>query len=215
MDARSAIDRLFDPPLQDKWADKMRRGLRTTQCMFMGVGVKADLSSYPRSMQIVLPRPLEVAGIVYNTLVVNNYSSVREYAPEGCSVVTCLLHGPSYGYWKAAKADGSYSDKKASAMADFMEALGSVIPEIKGAVEVTDMATPVTYERYCNTFEGSYMSDWPPFQPLYHAPYRYKKGLYFTGQRTAYSGGLPPAAQSGRITAQHVCKDFDTEFVSR
>ena len=215
MDARSAIDKLFDPPIHDKWADKMRRGLRTTQCMFMGVGVKADLSSYPRSMQIVLPRPLEVAGIVYNTLVVNNYSSVREYAPEDCSVLTCLLHGPSYGYWKAAKADGSYSDKKASAMTDFLEALGSVIPEIKDAVEVTDMATPVTYEHYSNTFEGSYMSDWPPFQPLYHAPYRYKKGLYFTGQRTAYSGGLPPAAQSGRITAQHVCKDFDTEFVSR
>ena len=87
------------------------------------------------------------------------------------------------------------------------------MPEIKDAVAVTDMATPLTYERYCSTFEGSYMTDWPPFRRLYHAPVRYREGLYFTGQRTAYSGGLPPAAQSGRTTAQTVCKDLGVEFV--
>lgn len=86
--------------------------------------------------------------------------------------------------------------------------------EFRDAVVVTDMATPMTYERYCGTFEGSYMTDWPPFSRLYHAPVRYRKGLYFTGQRTAYSGGLPLAAQSGRTTAQAVCKDFGLEFVN-
>lgn len=212
-DARSAIDTLFSVPLQDGWAKKMRSGLRTTQCMFLGVGIKADLSSRPRSMQIVLPRPLEVAGRTYETIVVNNYDEEEEYAPEGCSVITCLLHGPTYNYWKAAKADGSYEAKKSKVMNDFLEAIGEVIPEIRDAVAVTDMATPLTYERYCGTFEGSYMTDWPPLSPLYHAPFRYRKGLYFTGQRTAYSGGLPPAAQSGRATAQTVCKDFDVEFV--
>ena len=58
-DARSAIDTLFNEPLQVGWAKKMRAGLRTTQCMFLGVGIEADLSSWPRSMQIVLPHPLE------------------------------------------------------------------------------------------------------------------------------------------------------------
>ena len=70
-------------------------------------------------------------------------------------------------------------------MADFIEAISEVIPEIRNAVAVTDMATPLTYERYCSTFEGSYMTDWPPFRRLYHAPVRYREGLYFTGQRTA------------------------------
>ena len=214
MDARSAIDRLFQPRLEDKWAQEMRKGLRTTQCMFLGVGVKADLSDWPRSMQVVLPQTLEAAGLQYKTLVVNNYASVPEYAPEGCSVITCLLHGPSYAWWKAAREDGTYYAKKQEIMARFQEALGQMIPEVKTCAEVTDMATPLTYERYCSTFEGSYMSDWPPFQRLYHAPYRYAQGLYFTGQRTAYSGGLPPAAQSGRITAQTVCRDLDVTFVS-
>ena len=213
-DARSAIDTLFREPLQDGWAKKMRSGLRTTQCMFLGVGVEADLSSRPRSMQIVLHSPLKAAGRTYETVVVNNYATEDGYAPEGCSVITCLLHGPTYAYWKAAKDDGSYEAKKKEVMDGFLEAMGKVIPEIRDAVVVTNMATPLTYERYCGTFEGSYMTDWPPFSRLYHAPIRYRKGLYFTGQRTAYSGGLPPAAQSGRTTAQTVCKDFGVEFVS-
>ena len=212
-DARSAIDTLFKEPIQDSWAKKMRLGLRTTQCMFIGIGVNTDLSSWPRSMQIVLPHPLHAAGRTYQTIVVNNYVTEEGYAPEGCSVITCLFHGPTYGYWKAAKEDGSYADKKKEVMADFIEAISEVIPEIKDAVAVTNMATPLTYERYCSTFEGSYMTDWPPFRRLYHAPVRYREGLYFTGQRTAYSGGLPPAAQSGRTTAQTVCKDLGVEFV--
>ena len=212
-DARSAIDTLFRTPLQESWAKKMRAGLRTTQCMFLGVGVKADLSSWPRSMQIVLPHPLEAAGRTYKTVIVNNYAMEEGYAPKGCTVFTCLLHGPTYAYWKAAKEEGSYEAKKDEVMENFLEVMGEVIPEIRDAVEVTNMATPLTYERYCGTFEGSYMTDWPPFSPLYHAPIRYCKGMYFTGQRTAYSGGLPPAAQSGRTTAQTVCKDFGVEFL--
>lgn len=212
-DARTAIDQLFNEPLQDGWAKRMRKGLKTTQCMFLGVGVKADLSSRPRSMQIVLPHPLKAAGRIYETVVVNNYATDDGYAPEGCSVVTCLLHGPTYAYWRAAKEDGTYEAKKQEVMTRFLEAIGEVIPEIKEAVAVTDMATPLTYERYCGTFEGSYMTDWPPFSRLFHAPFRYRKGLYFTGQRTAYSGGLPPAAQSGRTTAQAVCKDLGVVFV--
>lgn len=212
-DARSAIDNLFGEPLQDGWAKKMRAGLRTTQCSFLGVGVEADLSSWPRSMQIVLPHPLKAAGRTYKTLIVNNYATEDGYAPAECSVLTCLLHGPTYAFWKAAQEDGSYAEKKKAVMESFLEVIGEVIPEIKGAVAVTDIATPLTYERYCSTFEGSYMSDWPPLSPLYHAPIRYREGLYFTGQRTAYSGGLPPAAQSGRTTAQTVCKDLGMEFV--
>ena len=74
MDARKAIDKLFGNPLQERWAKRMRKHLRTTQCMFIGLGVKTDLSAYPRSMQLVLQRPFTVAGITYTTLVVNNYA---------------------------------------------------------------------------------------------------------------------------------------------
>ncbi len=92
---------------------------------------------------------------------------------------------------------------------------GDSIPELKNAVEVTDMATPLTYERYCDTYQGSYMSHWEPFTRVPHAPIRFAPGIYFTGQRVNFSGGLPPAAVTGHRTAQTLCKDFGVEFVSR
>ena len=95
-----------------------------------------------------------------------------------------------------------------------IDRLADRIPEIKTAVEVTDMATPLTYERYCDTFHGSYMSHWPACSRVPHAPVRYAPGIYFTGQRVSCSGGLPPAAETGHRTAQTLCKDFGVEFVS-
>ena len=214
MDARKAIDKLFGEPIQERWAQRMRKHLKTTQCMFIGLGVKADLSTYPRSMQVVLQRPLTVAGITYTTLVVNNYAKETNYAPKGCTVLTCLLHGESYDYWAAAKADGSYLAKKQETIELLIDRLADRIPEVRASVEVTDMATPLTYERYCDTFQGSYMSDWKPLKRVPHAPIRYALGIYFTGQRVSFSGGLPPAAETGYCTAQTLCKDFGVEFVS-
>ncbi len=75
-------------------------------------------------------------------------------------------------------------------------------------------ATPLTYQRYCDTWEGSYMTHWVPRRSVPHPPIRYKKGLYFTGQRTSFSGGLPPAAETGRRVAQELCYDFRQEFVA-
>ena len=215
MDARTAIDKLFGEPLQVRWAQRMRQNLKTTQCMFIGMGVKADLSAYPRSMQMVLPCPFTMAGITYNTLIVNNYAKEGDYAPEGCTVLTCLLHGNSYDYWAAAKSDGSYAAKKQETIALVIDRLSDRIPELKTSVEVTDMATPLTYERYCDTYQGSYMSHWEPLTRVPHAPIRFAPGIYFTGQRVNFSGGLPPAAVTGRRTAQTLCKDFGVEFVSR
>lgn len=215
MDARKAIDKLFGEPLQERWAQRMRKHLKTTQCMFIGLGIKADLSAYPRSMQLVLPRPFTVASITYKTLVVNNYAQEAAYAPLGCTVLTCLLHGDSYAYWAAAKADGSYAAKKQETIALLIDRLSDRIPEVKTFVEVTDMATPLTYERYCDTYQGSYMSHWAAGKRVPHAPMRYVPGIYFTGQRVSLSGGLPPAAETGHRTAQTLCKDFGVEFVCR
>ncbi len=215
MDARRAIDKLFPEPLQDSWARKMRKKLCTEHCMFLGVGVKTRLDRYPRSMQLVFDPPLEVAGQRYPHLVVNNYSRDTAYAPEGCTVLTAILGGPSYSYWKEAKADGTYNEKKEAAVHAFLERIVSYIPEIEGNVEVTDLATPLTYEHYCDTYEGSYMTHWVPGTSTCNAPIHYKKGLYFAGQRTAYSGGLPPAATSGRSAAQYLCRDFGVVFVAK
>ena len=214
-DARSAIDRLFPTPLQDGWARRMRRNLRTAQCMFFGVGIHSDLSAYPRSMQVPLKEPFVLGDCSLNSVIINNYAREPQYAPEGCTTLTMVIPGIMYNYWKQAHQDGTYYARKAEVTATLLAIIERVIPEIAGRVDVTDLATPVTYERYCDTFEGSYMTDWLPWRLTPTAPVRYSRGLYFAGQRTSLSGGLPIAGLSARKAVQALCKDFQMEFVSR
>ena len=209
VDARTAIDKLFEKPLQDHWARRMRKLLVTSQTVFVGVGVEADLNAYPKSM--VFKVPFKDGGVDIPFFVVSNYARDR-YSPEGCTAVTALFPGYSYGYWKAAKEDGTYEEKKKAVAEKFIGILEEQIPETRGKIAVTDVATPVTYQRYCDTYEGSYMSDWLPATLTTNAPNRYRKGLYFAGQRTAYSGGLPPAVISGRLAALILSKDFGHKF---
>lgn len=210
VDARTAIDKLFEKPLQDSWARRMRRLLVTSQTVFVGVGIEADLNAYPKSM--VFKVPFKDGGVDIPFFVVSNYARDK-YSPEGCTTLTALFPGYSYGYWKAAREDGTYDEKKKAVAEKFIGILEEQIPETKGKIAVTDVATPVTYKRYCDTYEGSYMSDWLPATLTTNAPNRYRKGLYFAGQRTAYSGGLPPAVISGRLAARLLCKDFKHKFI--
>ena len=212
IDARTAIDRLFGEPLQDRWARRMRARLKTSQTMFIGMGIEADLSHLPKSMVCKMDPPFDVAGLQLKLVMVNNYSR-DGYAPEGCTTVTALLPGPSYAFWKAAREDGTYYQQKQEVVDRVLELIYRLAPEARGHVAVTDMATPLTMERYCCTFEGSYMSDWPSRQFVPNAPNRYRKGLYFAGQRTAFSGGLPPAVVSGRLVARMLCKDFGHKWL--
>ena len=209
IDARTAADHLFEKPLQDKWAVRMRKLLSTTQTIFIGVGVEADLHSYPKSM--VFKHRFQDCGIDLPFFVVSNYAR-DNYAPDGCTAVTALLPGDSYTWWKSAKEDGTYEDKKKAVAERFIGMLEEQIPETKGKIAVWDVATPLTYERYCGTYEGSYMSEWHSRTLTTNAPNRYRKGLYFAGQRTAYSGGLPPAVVSGRLAVKALCKDFGHKF---
>ena len=215
VDARTAIDKLFPSPLQERWARRMRAELVTSQCMFAALGVRCTLPDYPRAMQLALKKPFKAAGLCFDRISVNNYSREGEaYAPAGCTVLTSVLPGSCYEYWKKEKEEGRYAEAKKKVLEDFIEAVCSVILEIRCKVEVTDLATPLSYQRYCDTFEGSYMSDWLPLRIPPVAPIRYRDGIYFTGQRTSFSGGLPVAAESGRQTIQALCKDFGMEFVN-
>ena len=214
-DMRNAIDTLFDTMINDGVANKMRKNVVTEQNVFVCAGVKADLSHLPKAMVFPLSEPFEIAGVKFNEFRIYNYASFPGRAPEGGTALTSLFLGPSYYYWKQAKEDGTYRQKKEELGKRFIETLEKYIPETKGKVEIIDVATPCTYERYCSSFEGSWMSVWEKGTKQYNYPQKLPsvKGVYFAGQRTMMPGGLPIAVYSGRIAVQLLCKDTNTLFV--
>lgn len=216
-DTRKAIDTLFEQPLKEKWINQMRKKVISEQNMFLAFGVKADLSKYPRGIIYPLNETFKAAGLEFKELRINNYALYEGYAPEGCSSVTCLLLGPSYRYWKAAKEDGSYKQKKQEIMDSLIKILESFMPEIKGNIEITDVATPLTYERFCNTYEGSWMSVWEPKMITFNFPPKAKTvdGLYFASQRSSMPGGLPIAVYAGRKAVEYLCKTNNVTFINK
>ena len=214
-DTRRAVEDLFETPLKEGWIAHMKKAVVSEQNMFVCLGVKCELKQYPRAAVFPLETPFKAGGLEFTSLRINNYSLYEKHAPEGGTALTCLLLGDSYQYWKKAKEDGTYKQKKAELAEAFIKVLEEYMPEIKDKVEVTDVATPLTYERYCNSFEGSWMSVWLPGANSFTFPSKSKsvEGLYFAGQRTMMPGGLPITVNSGRKAVQYLCRDTKTLFV--
>ncbi len=203
-DTCTALRTLFDEPLQERWARKLRVGVDSEHCSLLSLGVERDLDCLPSAMRIQMREPVVLAGLEYSTLWVYRYSCRDGYAPRGCTSLTILFPGDSYDYWKAAKADGSYAGKKRDFTEKVLRLLAEYLPETKGYVAVMDLATPVTYERYCGCYRGGYMSLWRAGQSPFHVPAasRSVRGLHFAGMRTLMSGGLPVSVQSGYKAAK-------------
>lgn len=204
MDTCTALRELFDQPLQEKWARKLTTGIDSEHCSLFSLGIKKDLSYLPSTLRIHLKEPVTMAGYEYTTLWVYHYSGQDGYAPESCSSLTVLFQGDTYDYWKMAKDDGSYLTKKQEFIQKAQRLLAAYIPEIDGNIVVTDLATPITYERYCSCYRGGYMSIWHAKQSPFNVPTKSKsvRGLRFAGMRTLMSGGLPVSVQSGYKAAK-------------
>lgn len=214
IDAMTAIDRLFASPLQESWTQEMRKTTMPLNNVFISLGVKADLKHLPENALFSLRRPFDYFGREQTTIGFNNYAAFQGYAPKGCTALTCFISGDTYDEWKKAKADGSYMQKKEELANTVIDRLQELVPETRDKVEVWDVATPLTYERYCGTWRGSWMTEMPPGNARQEYPLKSESfgGLYFAGQRMMRPGGLPCALVTGRTAVQHICRDNDVLF---
>jgi phytoene dehydrogenase-like protein len=130
--------------------------------------------------------------------------------------MTMQLPGDTYDFWKTAKENGQYEQEKEKAGEIIIREISKQIPELEGNVEVCDIATPLTYERYCDNWKGSWMTEIGGNMNIKTYPPTIKglNGVYFSGHRMLPPGGFPPALMTARIAVQCLCKDTNTVFVS-
>jgi phytoene dehydrogenase-like protein len=213
-DTLAAVDDLFETPLHEPWMDLMRKKTLPLMSTFFSIGIKADLSFLAESVAFNLSRPFDYGGRTVSSLILNNYARHKGYAPDGCTAATCIIEGDSYEYWKTARERGTYGRQKKELYETILDRMEEQFPVIKGKVEVWDLATPLTYERFVKTFRGSWMTKTLPGQKRVYYPHKSRdiKNLYFAGQRIIPPGGLPVAAATGRTAAQHLCRDFGRVF---
>jgi len=211
-DTISAIDQLFDPPLREPWMLRLKKA-KPVVSTFVGVGIRAQLPQSPVPAW-TLDEPLRYGGIVEPSLGFYNYAGHEGYAPDGCSALTAILKGDTYDYWKKAKQEGRYEEEKRSLADQIEKALCRKYPQLEGKIDVIDIATPLTYERYTGAYHGSWMTILHKGDAMkaYKGYCKNIKGLYFAGHRILPPGGLPLAVDSGRRAAQMVCRQFGAVF---
>lgn len=213
-DTLVAIDSLFDPLINEPWAQKMRQNTRPMLNTFICLGIEADLSELPETISFIPHKPLPCGGTEIKFVSINNYSSYEGYAPDGCTAVTSIISGDSYDYWKTCRENGTYGEEKKRLAEKFIEILAEKFPKIRGKVAVWDIATPLTYERYLSSYKGSWMSIIGKGEKMKGYPSKPEKiqNIYFAGQRLVPPGGLPVAVETGRKAIQYLCRDTGTIF---
>ena len=207
--------RFFDTPLQTSWLDEMQSVTEPTMATLVSLGIRTDLKKYPERLIFKLDQPIHLGDQSYKYLSINNYASDPVYSPAGKSAVTIQLPGDTYAFWKTARDENRYTEEKQKLQNAVSAAISLQIPETKGKIEICDIATPLTYERYCGNWKGSWMTELKagtgqePYPPAAEG----LNGVYFAGQRMMPPGGLPPALLSGIRAVQCLCEDMGVKFI--
>ena len=209
----AALDRLFETPLEDAWLKEIRETTKPAVCTFVGVGIRAKISQTPIPTW-ELDEPITYAGMSIPEIAFHNYA-LHDYAPKGCTTLTTAFMGDTYDFWKKAKDEGRYEEEKRALADQISRVICKKFPEAKDNIEIIDIATPLSYERYTGAYHGSWMSIMGAGDKMKMYPGSVKdvSGLFFAGHRLMSPGGLPVAIVSGRKAAQMVCREFGVMFI--
>lgn len=127
-------------------------------------------------------------------------------------LLNVLIHqnDDDYYYWNKVHKDyRSYLQIKNLIAEDVRNRIEAHFPTLKNELEIIDVCSPCTYERYVNAYRGAYMP-WAftsNGNQLFHSnKIKGLKNLIFSGQWTIMPGGLPIALMSGRFAIQIISK---------
>ena len=155
--------------------------------------------------------PIKIGNRTFSRMYVKAYGYDPIFVKDGKQVIqTCITQtDEDFEVWKSL-SEAEYRELKDALVKEVEQRIQDAFPELIGDLQFLDCWTPLTYERYCNAYHGSYMS----FTTTPDAKQLKLKGrlkgidnLYLAGQWTSSPGGLPVAAASGKFAIQRILKN--------
>jgi phytoene dehydrogenase-like protein len=184
----------------------------------VSLGVARHFSDEAQTVSYWLDEPIDLAGEKIDRIDIRHYGLDPSMAPPGKSALvvrfTC-----DHAYWKALCQDPErYEAAKKDIAIKVIDRLERRLPGISGQIEVIDVATPVTVERYTGNWQGSRMG-WLITTDVFMTAAKGMektlpslKNFYRCGQWVEPGGGLPTAAGSGRGLIRLLCKQDRKKF---
>ncbi|MDD3654623.1 MAG: hypothetical protein PHO01_10635 [Desulfotomaculaceae bacterium] len=163
--------------------------------------------------------PFKVNETWIDMLTITHYSHEPDFAPYGHTLITCSINQfySDYDAWHALFQDpGAYRREKLRIGQEVVMSIETRFPHMKGKLKLLDVATPKTFERYCNAYRGAFMSFLPTIDGKMMAHTGRSKGLqniFLSGQWLQPPGGLPVALITGKDTIMRLCKMRKQPFI--
>jgi phytoene dehydrogenase-like protein len=189
--------------------------------VMVSLGVKRSMADQPHVNVKLLDKPITIAGEERSFIQVKHYGYDPTLAPEGKTIVMAMFSS-HYDYWKKLAEDPErYDSEKKQAALTVISAIDSYLPGFEKDVEVVDVATPLTTERYTGNWQGSF-EGWrlttENMSMMFTGKFPHTlpglENFYMVGQWVEPGGGLPTAGMSGRAMMQRICKEDGKKFVT-
>lgn len=175
--------------------------------MQISLGINCDLSNEPHSVVVKLDNPITVGNITNTHVYFRHYSYDPIISSSNKSVITSLIK-TDYEYWENLyKNTEMYNLEKEKLCAGFIKIVEKRFPETKGKIEVTDVATPMTYYRYTDVWKGSWMGWSTKSKNAIPKVLPELKNFYIAGQWTEVNGGVSAAMMTGKGCIDQICMD--------
>jgi len=188
--------------------------------IYIALGVARSFDELPSSASGVnfpLDEPIIIAGKEWNRLPVHIYNFDSSLEPAGKTLLTVMLDS-DYEYWKKLKQDPErYKAEKEQITNLVVAQLDRRFPGLAAQVEMRDVATPITFERYTGNWQGTYEGWLVTTKNLNMRMSKTLPGLanfYMAGQWVQPGGGLPTGVMTGRHVTQIICKQDKRSFVT-
>lgn len=180
----------------------------TPTSVYIAYGVDDALADVPPDLDFST-QDFSFEGKTHNRLSVKHYAYEPAFAPPGKNVLIAFLAADYYWWSDLADDEQAYEAEKKRLADDLQQVIEVRFPHLRGKIQNIDVATPLTYERYCSAWRGSWMS----YGQTPHAKRLFLRGqikrikhLYMAGQWLMPPGGLPVAVVTGRWAIQRICK---------
>jgi phytoene dehydrogenase-like protein len=185
----------------------------------VALGVARDMSAEPHALTWFLEQPVEILGRPHDRLDVGVFNFDPSLAPPGKTPLR-LLFKASYAYWKALSADRArYDEEKQRTAETVIAQLDRRFPGLAQQVEVRDVSTPLTIERFTGNWHG--LQAWGvPGQGITAMMKGFTRTLpglenfYMAGHWAEAMIGISTAAISGRNTIKTICKHDGKRFTT-
>ena len=230
-DGRKVIQELLGGRYMNKkisrYCERCPENQEIASAVMVFLGVKRDLAAYPSALMMFLAQPENIGGQECEYLHLQLYGFDDSMAPAGKGVIKVEFHGqPSY-FSGVHNDPAAYQAKKNKIAEQVITLLDRQFPGLREDVEVVDVATLRTWERYMggtlghNNYPRKYESPADIRQVL-----DFMLGLnriftlpglqnfFFTGQWVTSMGSLFSNALTGKTVVQKICQQCHVSFRS-